>query len=118
MHHSDTFLEINTTWHTFGVVQCSDVELRVSFIIHKPTCSITAVCGMFCSLLGARLDCLIGCRICEDGRLSLGVIRTYGVRFTERYYRSMCRATLPSGIGCHIWCIVEAVLQSYLHYRE
>jgi hypothetical protein len=118
MHHRDTFLEINTTWHTFGVVQCSDVELYVSYIIRTPTFSVTAVRGTFCSVLGTRLGCLIGCRICEDGHLGLGVIRTYGIRLTEHYYQSICRATLPSGICCHICCIVEAVLQSYLHCRE
>jgi hypothetical protein len=103
--------------HTFGVVQGSDVELRVSFIIHTLVYSITAVCGIFCSLFGTRLGCLIRCRICEDRCLGLGVIRTYGVRFTEHYYQSICRGTLPSGICCHIWCIVKGVLQSCLHYR-
>jgi len=99
-------------------MQCGDVEFDVSFAIYTLKYSITAVCGIFYSLLGTRLGCLIGCRICEDGRLGLGIIWTYGVRFTEHYYQSICRETLPSGICCHIWCIVEAVLHSYLHYRE
>ena len=118
MHRWDIFREINTTLYSFGVVQCSDVELHVTFIIRRLTCSITALCGIFCSLLGTRLDCLIVCSVCEGGCLGVGVIQTYGVRFTEHYYQSICRGTLPSGICCHIWCIVKAVLQSCLHHGE
>ena len=100
------------------IVQCSDVELHVSFIICTITYIISAVWGIFFSLLGTKLGCIIGCWICEDRRPGVGVIQTYGVRFTEHYHQSICRETLPSAICCHIWCNVEAALQSYLRYRE